>query len=206
MEHYIKNLLNHLKKGGVIPNDGYYIEAGANDGITQSYTYPLEKLGWNGVLIEPSKNAIEKCKENRSGFNVFINGALVGSERIRNVRGDFDGDFTSSVNGERSNKEFSTVVRAYTLDQILSRVHPNKIDLVSIDVEGYERHVFEGFNLQRWKPTYIVCEVCAETKNFIFEHMANNNYSLVAKLTEWNEKEYPKWDGVGNDYLFKLKI
>ena len=35
-------------------NNGFFIELGANDGISQSNTYYFEKnKNWNGVLIEP---------------------------------------------------------------------------------------------------------------------------------------------------------
>src|SRR5207249_10419961 len=34
--------------------DGFYVEAGANDGFEQSNTYWLERFrGWRGVLVEP---------------------------------------------------------------------------------------------------------------------------------------------------------
>ena len=47
--------------------DGFYIECGANDGITQSNTYKLETdKNWKGILIEPSEIKINQCKNNRS--------------------------------------------------------------------------------------------------------------------------------------------
>ena len=36
------------------PN-GFYIEAGANNGVAQSNTLELEKRGWSGLLIEPNQ-------------------------------------------------------------------------------------------------------------------------------------------------------
>lgn len=45
----------------------FFIEAGANDGITNSNTYFLEKrFGATGMLIEPSASNFEKCYRNRS--------------------------------------------------------------------------------------------------------------------------------------------
>ena len=59
--------------------DGFFIEAGANNGIWQSNTLYLEtELGWNGLLIEPNKQKFEECKRNRSNKkNLFYNCALV---------------------------------------------------------------------------------------------------------------------------------
>ena len=36
-------------------SNGFFIEAGANDGIDQSYTHWLDSYGWTGLLIEPNK-------------------------------------------------------------------------------------------------------------------------------------------------------
>ena len=42
--------------------DGYYVELGAHDGITQSNSFYFEKKkNWKGVLIEPSPNNYLKC-------------------------------------------------------------------------------------------------------------------------------------------------
>ena len=47
-------------------NEGYFIELGANDGVSQSNTYYFEKNNkWNGILIEPVIHNYIKCKKNR---------------------------------------------------------------------------------------------------------------------------------------------
>src|SRR3990167_3911424 len=45
--------------------NGFFVEAGALDGLFMSNTKLLEDLGWNGILIEPSLKAAEKCRLNR---------------------------------------------------------------------------------------------------------------------------------------------
>ena len=45
----------------------YFVEFGADDGITNSNTYTLEKYyGWSGILAEPSIYSHEKLFNNRS--------------------------------------------------------------------------------------------------------------------------------------------
>src|SRR5258708_7583815 len=34
------------------PTNGFFIEAGAFDGYRYSVTYPLETMGWKGLLVE----------------------------------------------------------------------------------------------------------------------------------------------------------
>ena len=34
--------------------NGFFFEAGANDGVEESNTYFLELNGWQGILVEPN--------------------------------------------------------------------------------------------------------------------------------------------------------
>lgn len=54
-----KKMLKHLNY-----RDGFYVEMGANDGVTQSNTLYLEqRLHWAGLLIKPIKHNFEKLKK-----------------------------------------------------------------------------------------------------------------------------------------------
>ena len=58
--------------------DGFYVELGANDGISQSNTLYLEKnLNWRGVLVEPNNRNYLKCVQNRSELNAIFHNACV---------------------------------------------------------------------------------------------------------------------------------
>jgi len=69
---------------------GFFFEAGAHDGESQSNTHQLElQLGWTGVLVEPSKQ-FQSLKLNRPG-NTLFNVALTEREQP-SVRGLFHGN------------------------------------------------------------------------------------------------------------------
>lgn len=201
-EHYITNMFKFINE-----TTGIYIEVGANDGITQSYTYELEKSGWHGILIEPSLEAFNKCAENRPGNKLF-NCALVASDSINEIAGDFNGSFLSSVGGERlferdGIKKGIITVKSRTLNSILEEAGVGNIDLFSLDVEGYEMEVLKGFDINKYKPKYVIIEVYGKTKDDIFNFMKVNNYEILSNLTGYNRKDYPAWDGTHNDFLFK---
>ena len=60
---------------------GFFIEAGAFDGITNSCTYTLEKYyGWTGILIEPSI-IFNQLNKNRSKSKCV--NALLGKENLK---------------------------------------------------------------------------------------------------------------------------
>ena len=61
------NGLDSLIEHFVNYDNGFFVELGANDGLTQSNTAYFEKSrGWKGVLIEPSPNKFLECIKNRS--------------------------------------------------------------------------------------------------------------------------------------------
>ena len=60
----------------------YFIELGANDGVTQSNTLALETYcGWRGLLIEPIEETFFELARNRnSRRNTVLRAACVSSE------------------------------------------------------------------------------------------------------------------------------
>ena len=65
--------------------NGFFIECGANDGVSQSNTLLLEqKLNWSGLLIEPGLDNFHKCKHIRSKC-IVENYALVSSEYTESI-------------------------------------------------------------------------------------------------------------------------
>lgn len=75
----LNNLDDKLEKYIDFKN-GFFVEAGGNDDITQSNTYYLEKhKNWKGILVEGIPELYEKCKNNRKN-SIVCNNALVSKE------------------------------------------------------------------------------------------------------------------------------
>ena len=196
--------IENLRKYINIKN-GVFLEAGANDGVFHSYTYLLEvEDGWTGVLIEPSINVLEMCKQNRPN-NIHINSALVSNSSILEIVGDFDDDVMSSVGGKRLNRtDLLYTVPATTLTKIFDiYFHDKKVDLISIDVENYEYEALSGLDYNKHRPTFILAEIYTESFSKVYDLLIANNYCYIDNITNYNHNEYPNWDGKHNDYLFK---
>jgi hypothetical protein len=64
---------------------GFFIEAGANDGLAQNNTYWFEQfLGWRGLLVEAVPEKAAQCRRNRPRAKV-VNAALVGDPSISSI-------------------------------------------------------------------------------------------------------------------------
>lgn len=156
--------------------NGFYVEAGANDGFTQSNTYYLEKRrGWRGVLVEPVPHLYKECKQARPRSYVF-HCALVPFNHTEPTVTVVDANLMSIVKGARKSisadwehirlgetaqpnvQVAEYQVPARTLNSILDEVGATTIDLLSLDVEGYELQVLQGLDLNKYRPQFILIE------------------------------------------------
>jgi len=186
-------------------NNGFYVDCGANDGVQQSNTFRLEKeRGWNGILIDASATAIEKCKQNRNeNTNIIICAALSSPEKENDfVSGDFDGDLRGAI-GVRYNRNAPiSQVQCITLTTILKHYNIRHVDLWSLDVEGYELDALKGLDFQYCSPTMLVIEINGDTTP-IRSFMKENGYDVGENISGFTKENTPMWNGTHNDYLFK---
>lgn len=150
---------------------GFFVEAGGFDGYTQSNTYYLERFrAWRGILVEPMPELAAEARRNRPTAQVFQY-ALVPADRdgeviemefgelMSTVRGTHDDDWTAPglTLGWRDHRVERVTGRA--LSALLDEVGAPAVDLLSLDVEGYEASVLGGLDLDRHAPAWILVEM-----------------------------------------------
>ncbi len=186
--------------------EGFFIELGANNGLSQSNTALLAReRGWRGILIEPSPSGYSSCLQHRPDATC-IQAACVGPEYGSPfIEGDFNGNLMSSVSGKRLGKRPTTRVPARTLENILDGCQPlPPIDFLSLDTEGYELPILRGLNLKKYRPTYMLIEIYNDDYDAIVSLLKEHEYELLENFSNYNVDEKPDWDGTHNDYLFRL--
>ena len=154
---------------------GFFIEAGANDGITCSNTLYFEKyLKWRGLLVEPIPELAERCKTNRPHC-IVENCALVPFDyKPAEIEMSYC-DLMSVVKGGRKTLEdeldhirrgcevqaiqsYELKVPARTLTSILDQHSIRNVDFLSLDVEGFELSVLKGIDFDKYRPKFILIE------------------------------------------------
>jgi FkbM family methyltransferase len=182
LDNLDEKIEERMKRIGV--KSKFYIEAGANDGITQSNTAMFEfHRGWTGILVEPNFENYQKATQNRPKSKV-VHGALVSKDyRHETIKGIFSATSVNRWNGlctgvtEAHLKEFPDQVcevPAITLTKILQDCNaPLDIGFFSLDVENYELEVLRGLDTEVWRPHIIMLEVAKwDVEGVLEEHIS----------------------------------
>lgn len=166
---------------------GIFVEVGAYDGERFSNTSWLADNGWQGFYIEPSSEFARLCQLrhclNRVQVINLAAGASEGTATLKQIgslstmSGETFEEYQHIpwAKGQIDNKleEHSAHIRPLN-DILQSAGCPESIDILVVDVEGFEESVFQGFDLDRWHPRMIIVELCDVHADF------SGNATLVA--------------------------
>lgn len=174
-------------------SDGFFVDVGANHPTVDSQSRHLEQLGWNGLLIEPLPAYCDMLRAERRG--IVVQCACSSPENHGKKLSLISAGVHSTLNaspialGAQSCEIIEVECR--TLDSVLEEqgVEPG-FEFISIDIEGHEMEMFEGFDLKRWKPRLVLLEdhVVGHEKH---NHMVSKGYHLILRtgLNSWYVNE-----------------
>lgn len=161
---------------------GFFLDIGANDGITLSNTYALQLQEWKGVLIEPSEEAFNRIKASNGvqKFNVAI-GTEDGHCTFHEMGNHLNAGDVSLLSTIKKTElkrwpgvEFKErMTEVWTYKTLLKHSPFKFFDFISIDAEGVDYEILEQIDL---KYTDMVC----------IEH--NSNPDLFQLIKEYCNK------------------
>ena len=175
-------------------SDGYFVEFGATDGFRWSNTWLLEKyLGWKGILCEPAEIWHEHLLKNRSCLidtscvaessghkTEFLEASQDSSPELSTVKSYAkSGDWASQI--RQDNAKYYDV-QTVSLNDLLDEYDaPNKIQFLSIDIEGSEADILGSFDFSK-RQIKVVCvehNYVEAQRAKIRKIMLNNGYDHV---------------------------
>ena len=178
--------------------NGFFVEFGATDGITNSNTWLLEKqYGWTGILAEPNPSWHAALAANR---NAAIDQRCVsgGSEtKVKFLTTDDVDPELSGMAEFATGDHFAAVrergvqleIEAVSLNRLLDELNaPNQIDYMSIDTEGSEYECLRNFDFSRRTVALISVEQNRQTEASIESLLVAQGYQRVFR-------EFSQWDG-----------
>jgi FkbM family methyltransferase len=169
---------------------GVAVDVGAGDPDFLSNTKHFRERGWKVVSIEPNP---ELAKRFRSRGRPVLEYAVAEEEKDDvpfHVYSDVEGMSISALQPRiphPGQAEKIIKVKTRRLDTILAEHHPEitKIDILDLDVEGWEPEVIRSLDFNRFKPDAVVVENI-QFKKIILELMTLRGY-VLADVFEWNE-------------------
>lgn len=139
---------------------GYYIDVGAGDPHHGSVTRALYERGWRGINVEPGGAHVRALRIARP-FDLTLAlaaGAAPGDAVFYEAAGGrsgFDPEQARRL-AAAGHKITRRQVEIATLDALCAAHAPAVIDLLRIDVGGFEAEVLAGLDLRRWRPRVLL--------------------------------------------------
>lgn len=153
--------IKKLSREGYVP---FYVDIGANDGVSFSNSKMMEELGWDGICIEPDSDVYQDLIRNRTCccINAAIsntNGTakftkITGPQMLSGLSDDYSHEHKERIKREVAacdGKIEEVTVQLLTFEEIMKDIPKRKrIDFVSIDTEGNEYKILKSINLDKW--------------------------------------------------------
>lgn len=203
----IANLAELYQKYFPDKTDGVFVDVGSHDGYSFSNVWGLAQAGWTGVCFEPIPELFDKCEQTYINFDdVAVLNDCIGNcdEMVKLYTGENPTIDEETVQlspwGSKYDESEFISSKCYKLDSILPwcGVKPN-FQVLSIDVEGAELQVLEGFSWKEWKPKMIIIET--------HENNPDHRKSFhAAAINDWfaaTDYEKIQIDGLNAIYILK---
>lgn len=169
---YKQNFFNALLDKVAIHPGFFFIQIGANDGLHADPIRPfILRHKWKGIMVEPQQKYFEKLKKNYENVPglIFENCAIAETKEIRklySIKNESKEPWYNLVASLDQNKGdlkwirnemevLETDVTCLTLEDIILKHGVRGIDLLQIDVEGYEINIINSIDYDKIKPRII---------------------------------------------------
>ena len=189
-------VLAHYLRRRTLQRPFFFVQVGAFDGVSSDplHAHVLED-GWQGVLVEPQHRYFERLVENYAGMEglEFVNAAVdrqAGSRPLYQVQDEQGNPIDSyaglasfsrdrlvnwqSRDGHRApagSRIGAVPVHCVTFDELLGETE--YVDLLHLDVEGYELELLRLFDLARFTPAIV---------RFEHAHLMQSDWNEAVRL------------------------
>jgi FkbM family methyltransferase len=147
---------------------GSYLDVGCNDPVAGSNTYALYERGWTGMGVDPLGEALATGWAQRRPGDLFLGVGVADRPGEAAFWRCVESTVSSMDEREAALREAAgwgherRVVRVVTVRGIVATFPRfRELDVLSVDVEGFERKVLQGCPWDEgWRPRVVVVEAC----------------------------------------------
>ncbi len=146
------------------PNNGFYVDIGANNPKYLNNTRRFYEKGWSGINIEPDLNNFRLLEQSRSR-DININAGISKNENQmifyvceKDTLSTFSKDTAEKLSSEGHKIIAEKLISVSRLSSILLNHKVTKIDFMTIDTEGHDKEVLESNDWKTFRPKIICIE------------------------------------------------
>jgi FkbM family methyltransferase len=180
-----------------LQSSGFYIDVGAYHPKRLSNTYLFYKRGWKGINIDATPGSMEKFKKSRPR-DINIERAITNKQKEL-VFFMFDEPALNSFDRELSLQRSKhtnyillgeKIIQTSTLNEVLTEFlsEDQRIDFLTVDVEGFDLDVLQSNDWGRFRPAYILVECLSEESDIdkikqqdVYQFLSFQEYRFFAK-------------------------
>lgn len=177
---YLRNFFSDYDYKGVI------LDIGGGPAIEYSFSKHFQMNGWRCIIVEPNDKHVEEHKLH--GHEVYQYAVSNSDQKdVEIVLYGGGNEMGSPVLGDKSGtvhllSQRKIIVDVITLNTFLKNLGVNQIDIMSVDVEGWELEVIEGLDTSVYDIKFIILENFWDQDSYR-QTMKSKGYELINKFT-----------------------
>jgi FkbM family methyltransferase len=175
---------------------GFYVDVGAHHPKRFSNTYFFYRMGWSGINIDAMPGSMKEFdKYRRRDINLEL--GVAKQEGILNYYAFNEpalNTFSVSLAERRKSSENNYYIKKIIkikvkpLHEIFAcHLNGKKIDLLNVDVEGFDLNVLESNDWSKYRPRFVLAEILEDSlhniqQDKVVQFMREQDYEVYAKL------------------------
>ena len=191
IQTYFKNKAWSQSKNTNIKKEGFYVDIGAYSPFALSNTFYFYKNGWRGITVDATPGVKKAFDLYRPG-DINIHSAISNEEGYLKFYSWGNSGF-NTLSEDEVNRAYSAnkvnsppeiiEVPTMRLSSLLDKYLPagQKIDFISIDVEGKDYEVLQSNNWEKYRPEIIIIELHLSD----FEQVVNSKIYQFLKIKKY---------------------
>lgn len=175
--------------------DGFFLDVGCSLPRKNSTTFYLEeRLGWKGIGVDALPGYAPLWAKVRPNSK-FLNFLVIDEVKEQHTFYGADWPGVSSVHKQQVEKmvgdRYDEIqVPSITIDKLLEAAEVEKIDFLSMDIEGAQMQALAGFDINRWKPDLVCIEAYVPDRPEMLAWFADRGYE---RLDQYLKTDHINW-------------
>jgi FkbM family methyltransferase len=172
---------------------GFYVDVGAHHPLRFSNTYLLYLRGWRGINIDAMPGSMTAFRRVRPRDICIESGVALGDGQLdyyvfkEKALNTFNESLVQQYNSAGHEVSTQMRIRARPLADLLNEHIPvgQSIDLLSVDIEGFDLDALKSNDWQRFRPRVVVAEelrpLSGKKDTSVYEFLTNIGYHEFAR-------------------------